>query len=257
MAMTGIGTRSSNSTIDIVGIHPTNPNILFIKVTFENGTGGDSLYRSTDGGTSWTKILSKNSRFGLSFLLRKDGTTCVAGTRELGAQKSTDCTTATTPTWTDLVTAPHIGCLYENTAGEVWACTQNTGSPQLGIDSDDYGIMKSTDLVTWTGVLKYQDIAAPVACAVGTVQNDECIERYMDMQSPWCCLVPQLGITSTAIDCTGARGCFNNLIDGPPDGPTVKKDPPVCGCDAEAGPSALLGGLAVAGLLFRRRRPRR
>ena len=68
--------------------------------------------------------------------------------------------------------------------------------------------MKSTDLTTWTGVLKYEDIQAPVACAVGTVQNDQCIERYMDEQSPWCCLVPQLGITSTAIDCTGARGCF-------------------------------------------------
>ena len=63
--------------------------------------------------------------------------------------------------------------------------------------------MKTTDLATWTGVLKYQDIQAPVACAAGTVQDDQCVERYMDMQSPWCCLVPQLGITSTAIDCTG------------------------------------------------------
>jgi MYXO-CTERM domain-containing protein len=257
MATTGITPLSPNSTIDIVGIHPTTPNTLFVKVTFENGTGGDSIYRTTDGGTTWDKILSKNSRFGLAFLIRKDGTTCVAGTRELGAWKSTDCTTAPTPTWTPLSTGPHIGCLYENSAGEVWACTQNMASPQLGIDSDGFGIMKSTDLVTWTGVLKYEDIAAPVACAAGTVQNDQCIERYMDMQSPWCCLVPQLGITSTAVDCTGPRGCFNNLIDGPIDGPSVKKDPPPCGCDAEAGPSALLGGLAVAGLLFRRRRPRR
>jgi uncharacterized protein (TIGR03382 family) len=253
MTSTGFGTVSSNSTIDIVGIDPTDANTIYVNVTYVTGSSGDSIFRSTDGGATWKQILAKDSKFGLSFLVRYDGT-CVAGTRELGAWKSTDCKTATNPTWTPLTTAPHIGCLYENSAHEVWACTQQTASIQLNISEDGYGIMKSTDLATWTGVLKYPDIQAPVACAVGTVQNDQCIERYMDMQSPWCCLVPQLGITSTAIDCTGPRGCFNNTIDMAPDG--MQKPPPGC-CDAGSGSSAMLGSLVVVGLLSRRRKHRR
>ncbi|HUS29333.1 MAG TPA: sialidase family protein [Kofleriaceae bacterium] len=252
ISKTGIGTTSSNSTIDIVGISPTDPNTLYVKVTFETGSSGDTVYRSTNGGTNWTPILSKDSKFGLSFLVRYDGT-CVAGTRELGAWKSADCATAATPTWTPLTTAPHIGCLYENSAHEVWACTQMMASVQLNIDADGYGIMKSTDLSTWTGVLKYPDIKAPVACAVGTVQNDQCVERFEGMQSPWCCLVPQLGITSTEVDCTGARGCFNDTIDGAIDG-IQKPEKPGC-CEAgSSGSTAMLSGLVVAGLVFRRRR---
>jgi hypothetical protein len=254
MLQTGIGASSPNSTIDIVGISAQSADTLYVKVTLETGNDGDTIYRSTNGGTSWTPILSKSSKFGLAFLVRSDGT-CVAGTRELGAWKSTDCATAATPTWTQLTTAPHIGCLYENAAHEVWACTQNTAIPQLGLDSDNFGIMKSTDLQTWTGLLHYQDIQAPVACAAGTVQNDQCIERYMDMQSPWCCLVPQLGITSTAIDCSGARGCFAT-VDGPVDAPTTQPPPKGC-CDSGSGSSALLGGLLASTLLFRRKRPSR
>jgi hypothetical protein len=249
-------TASSNTTIDIMGIAPATPATLYIKTTYETGSSGDSIYRSTNSGATWTKILSKDSKFGLSFLARADGT-CVAGTRELGAWTSTDCATATTPTWTALTNAPHIGCLYENSAGDVWACTQMTASPQLNIDADGYGLMKSSGtLATWTGMLRFPDIQAPVDCAVGTVQNDQCVERYMDMQSPWCCLVPQIGITSTAVDCSGPRGCFNNLVDMAPDGTQVNPNPPGC-CDAGSGSSAMLGSLVVIGLLSRRRRPRR
>jgi hypothetical protein len=249
--MTGIQTTSQNSIIQIVGISPVDANTLYVKVTFESGTDGESIYRSTNAGASWTKILSKNSRFGLSFLVRYDGT-CVAGTREMGAWKSTTCDSE--QSFTALTNAPHIGCLYENAAHEVWACTQNTAIQQLGLEADGFGLMKSADLTAWTGVLKYEDIKEPVACAVGTVQNDRCIERYMDEQSPWCCLVPQLGITSTEIDCSGIRGCFAT-VDGAVDAPSMK--PPEKGCcetGSSGGPAMFLSTLVAGGLLRRRRR---
>jgi hypothetical protein len=257
MTMTGITTVSANSTIEIVGVSPTVDTTVYAKVTFENGSSGDSIYKSTNAGQSWTKILSKNSNFGLAFLARKDGT-CIAGTREMGAWVSASCDT----NWTVLTNAPHIGCLYQDSTGVVWACTQNYASTGLGLPSDGYGIMKTTDLTTWTGVLKYQDIQAPVACAAGTVQEDRCVQRYMDQQSQWCCLVPQLGITSTAIDCMGALACFGNpLVDGlPPDGGTnVKppKDPEQCCGTGNGRSSALLTLLVAVGLLSRRRRPRK
>jgi MYXO-CTERM domain-containing protein len=254
MTINGITPLSSNSTIEVVGISATNEQTLYVKVSFETGTSGDSIYKSTNAGQSWTKILSKDSNFGLAFLARKNGG-CVAGTRELGAWVSPNCDTS----WTALTTAPHIGCLYQDSTGVVWACTQNYASPQLNLPSDGFGIMRSTDLMTWTGVLEFQDIQAPVACPAGTVQEDQCVQRYMDQQSQWCCLVPQLGITSTAIDCMGALACFGNPAgDGAPDAGTNVKPPrekETC-CGTGNGPSsALLSLLVAAVLLFRRRRP--
>jgi hypothetical protein len=40
--------------------------------------------------------------------------------------------------------------------------------------------MKSTDLVSWTPVLRYQDIRGPIPCAAGTPQADKCTAQQ------WC-----------------------------------------------------------------------
>lgn len=256
MTMSGITPISANSVVEIVGISPTDDETVYVKVTFENGATGDSVYRSTDAGQTWTKILSKSSNFGLAFVPRADGS-CVAGTRELGAWKADNCLTVTPTTWTPLENAPHIGCLYEHD-GVVWACTQNYASPQLDLTSDGYGIMKSSDLVTWTGVLKYQDIKAPVPCDPGTVQEDACVQRYMDQPSQWCCLVSQLGITSTEIDCNGPLACFGVTVDAPPDAGTTTVKPPEDSCCGigNTRSSALLALLVAGALLFRRNRPK-
>ena len=251
MSQTNITPTSPNSIIEIVGISATNPDELYIKVSYESGSVGDSIYKSTNGGGSWTKILTKSSNFGLAFLKRSNGT-CVAGTREMGAWQSTGCDT----TWTPLTTAPHIGCLAQDSTGVVYACTQNYASPQLGITSDEYGIMKSNDLVTWTGVLRYQDIKGPVTCPAGTVQQTECVEPFNQMSSQWCCLVSQLGITGMPVDCTGERACFGNVVDGPPPDGTIITKPKGCCQNSTTEAPALLTLLVAVPLLRRRRRPK-
>lgn len=255
MSTTGVASTSPNTQIEVAGISPLNPDHVYLKAELEPGaqpnTYVDSVYRSTDAGANWTKILSRPSRYGLAFLVRYDGT-CVAGTRELGAWKSTTCDSD--QSFTPLANAPRIGCLFENSAHEVWACTQNKAT-QLFPTADGFGIMKTTDLATWTGVFQFETLQAPVSCPVGTVQNDQCVERYMDQQSPWCCLVSQIGLTSTAIDCSGYRGCFA-MVDGPVDAPSMK--PPEKGCcetGSSGGPAMLLSGLVAGTLLRRRRKP--
>jgi hypothetical protein len=261
MDITDVTPTSQNSTIDIVGIDPTDENIVYARVTFETATAGDSIWKSVDGGANWTKILSKSSNIGgLSFLVRNDGS-CVAGTRDIGAWKSAYVNNVGCgATWVDLTTAPHIGCLYKNPASdEVWACTQNTASPQLGITSDGFGLMKSADLATWTGVMRFEDIQKPVPCAADTVQESQCVQKFEDMQSQWCCLITQLGITSTAIDCNGALQCFGVQPEPAVDGAMtmVTPEPGCFGCGTGSEPTTLVTLLVGAALLFRRKRPKK
>jgi MYXO-CTERM domain-containing protein len=243
-------TVNTSSSVDIVGVDPAAPNTVYIRISYVNGAQGDTIYKTTNAGAAWTSILNKADS--IAFLVRSTGE-LVAGTKTLGAVHSTNGGT----TFTALANAPHINCLAENSAHEVWACTQNYGDTMAMIPSDGYGIMKTSDLTTWTGVLRYQDITGPVDCAAGTVQHDTCAGMN------WCGVVAQLGITSTVIDCSAVG------IDGAPDaggsggsgsggGGGGGGDKKGC-CDTGPGSAPPLAmGLLVAGsLLLRRRRPER
>lgn len=222
-----------NSTIEIAAISPKNPDLVFARVKLEDNAISDAIYRSTDKGATWTRLFGKQGA--ISLLVRKNGDV-VAATQSLGAVRSVDNGT----TWTDLVSPPHIGCLAENSAGEVWACTQNYGGMQAG--ADGYGIMKSTDLATWTPVLKYQDMKAPVACGETTPQRQVC-----DLQM-WCGLCSQLGCQSGRPEC-------GPPAEAPPADPGDKGG--CCKGSAAPAPGALVLVIGGAALLLRPRRRRR
>jgi len=228
-------TAMKNSTLEIAAVSRTNPLHVFARVTLEDNAIADGIYETTNGGGAWTKVLSKNAS--ITLVLRANGDV-VAGTQTMGTFKRANGQT----TWTELTTAPHPNCLVENAAGEVWACTQNYGTP--GVPMDGYGIMKSTDLVTWTPVLKYQDITEPVTCPSDTLQYNKC-DRPPLMGGPlgWCGLCEQLG-------CDPKRTCVAE-VDG--------IDPPKkegCCDTGGGGPGALaVGGLI--GIVLSRRRKRR
>lgn len=231
-------TTTANSTVDLVGVS-SDGSSLYARVTHQDANAvSDGLYKlDTAAGTAWTHMLSLGDS--MSVLLRSNGD-LVVGTPSLGAQ----VLPSGGSTFTALTSPPHINCLAEDPADHsVWACTQN--------DADGYGIMKTADLSTWSGVLHYQDIQAPVTCAAGTVQHDTC------EQVQWCDLETQLGITSNAVDCAAAN------VDGPPDaggGSVVNPSNAGC-CDTgnDGAGMALLGGFAVGATLLvrRRRRPAR
>ncbi len=232
----GIATMA-NSSIEIAGISKTKPNLVYVRVTLADNVSTSAIYRSRDSGQSWDKLLEKDGN--LSFVARQNGQ-LVAASQAFGAFVATDDGTATVPTFTELTGAPHINCLTENAAGEVWACTQNyaTGTP-----TDGFGIMKSTDLSTWTGVFKYQDLQSPVTCADGTVQKDRCDAEL------WCGLCAQLG-------CDPGRSCAG-ATDAPPSGDVTQTQPGGC-CQTGDGqvPGIMLVGLGATIVLLRRRRRR-
>lgn len=236
---------ASSSSVDIVGVDPTNPSIVYARVTYTAMPIGDTIYKSTNAGQSWTTLRSKLDT--ISFLVRSNGD-LVIGTKSLGAEVSHNGGSS----WTPLTNPPQINCLVENAAHEVWACTQNydvmTGSGSAVTPGDGYGIMKTTDLATWTGVLKYQDIAGPVDCPAGTPQHDSCVAMN------WCGLRAQLGITAT-----GGVDCSAPGVDGTTDGGSnthVNPGTPPKGC-CDTGPGSappLAMGLVIAFGVLRRRR---
>lgn len=237
MSLTGL-TTTNNSQIDIVGISQQSVDHVYVRVSYQlENAVSDAVFRTLDGGATWTKIREEQDQ--IAFVARASGD-LVVGTRSSGSFVSHD----SGATWEPLAGAPHIGCLVENSAGEVWACTQNYGAQQ--VPSDDAGIMKTTDLSTWTKVLRFQDIQGPVDCAVGTPQRDECVPM-------WCALKQQLGITADPTSCA-------TMVDGPPetDGGLVVTPPPKSCCSAGDGgaPASLAIGAAVGAVLVRRRRRR-
>ncbi len=201
MVTTGI-TTSTNSAIDIVGIDPATPTTVYARANLENGGSGDGLYRSDDAGASWTKILTTNDPLGVSFVARHDGD-LVAATMSSGSQVSHD----RGATWTPLACAPRIHCLYQAPNNDLWACTNNFD--EVGQPADGFALMKTADLVTWTGVLNLQAVAGPVDCADGTVQHDTCAPM-------WPALAAQLG----SGDATAVSTCpvvADDAIAEPPD----------------------------------------
>lgn len=233
--LTGIETMP-NSTIEIAGISHENPDLVFARVKLSDNSISDKLYRFERGtgdlkDSKWIPILEKAGA--ISFLVRRGTGDLVAATQSLGTVVSTNDGVS----WTDLVNPPHINCLAENAAGEVWACTQNFGT--MGSPPDNYGIMKSRDLATWQPVLRFQDIKEPVACADGTTQKDRCDAEL------WCATCDQVGCDPQRVEC---------IKPDPNAGDGGGSDGAGCCQGAPPAPGALLMVFGVGLLLLRPRR---
>jgi hypothetical protein len=109
--------------------------------------------------------------------------------------------------------------------------------------TDGAGIVKTSDLVTWTPVLRYQDLTEAVTCPAGTVQHDECA-------ATWCAVCTQLGCKPSP-----SYGCPAAPADVDTGDPPSRKGGGCC----SAGPGAagaLALALSVATVILRPRRRR-
>ncbi|HEY5927573.1 MAG TPA: sialidase family protein [Kofleriaceae bacterium] len=242
---------TEHSSIDIVGVGP-NPDTVYARVTAPP-EGGDAVYRSTNAGMTWTKIFGSQDPYGIAWLARGNGE-LIAATRTSGAWRSTNGGM----TWEELTNPPHISTLVEAPNGDVWAGTQNfLGVPPVPalptIPSDGYILMKSTDLVTWTPVLRVQDLVGP-ECATGSDVYEQCAVIDRGLGTAWCCLVTALGITSTEVDCSGPRSCGANQGDVTAGDVTVR---PPDGCCQGSPPTSVLTALLVLITFGYAHRPRR
>ena len=248
-------TTTDSSSITIAAIGPT-ADTVYARVTSTTVTGGEAIYKSTNAGMAWTQIFSSMDPYGVTFLARSNGE-LIAATRASGAWRSTNGGT----TWDPLTNPPHISTLVEAPNGEVWAGTQNfVGIPPVPslptIPSDGYMIMKSADLVTWTPVLRVQDLAGP-ECTSGSDVYEQCAVIDRGLGTPWCCLVSTLGITSMEVDCTGPRSCGASMGDVTAGDVTVRPPDGCCQGSSKAGLLTALQVLIAFGYAHRPRRAAR
>lgn len=233
-------TLMANSAIDVVGIASDSPGTVYIRVEYDDNTASDSIYRSDNSGATW-KLINHQATSIPGFVVRAAKNAngkhdVIVATQALGAEISHDGGDS----FTALAGAPHINCLTENAAGEVWACTQNYGGTAAG--SDDAGVMKTTDLATWSKVLRYQDLTDAVTCDAGTPQHDKCAAQ-------WCAVCAQLGCTPSA--------AYNCPVATEAPAPTAPSKSGGGCCDAgarDSGAGALALGVVIGTVLLRPRR---
>jgi uncharacterized protein (TIGR03382 family) len=233
-------TTTERTDLEVVAIHPTDPDRVLLKVTNWSDVIGDDFWLTTNGGQSWTNVLRLNN-YGFG-VFRANGDAVIA-TPGSGIHRSTDggMTFSAVPEPTDGF--PDVYCLRE-VQGVLWACTQNYAQAPY-----DAAVMTTTDFTTWTHVMKFMADVTKMDCPDGTIQED-CCNRPSPacplMNAPsWCLLAMQIGVSDP--------DCVSDMT--PDAGPPPPPGPDGC-CGAAGHPAgtALLVGLVGFGLIRRRRR---
>jgi len=224
-------TLRSDSQLFIEAVGEQDPDLLFARVFRAQAPVGDAIYRSLDGGQTWTEVLSLSSTI-RAFLLRSDGKTAIAGTDSSCADDdptvlkgcvfvAPDADAPTGPTWRATDEQPRMACLGESGSGDLLSCGANW-------EPDLFSLARSQDGDAWTKVMRFSDIKGPLECPQETIQQNVCATLQ------WPSLCDQLGI------CTPA-----------PEPPKETQPGGGCGSQTVWFPAAFLLGVA---LVFVRRR---
>ena len=206
--------------VRVAGVDPGDPEIVLL-TSLAASPPGDRLYRSTDGGMTFTEVLATRSAI-LDVAVSAGGVVRVA---TLGGQpfQSTDHGASFQP----LAGAPQqLACIGQRGDGAVLGCAANW--------EPDFAAVVRGDGATWHKRFRFAELAGPLACPAGTAEHDVCAAQWPSVQQ-------QFGATGSdavapPVTPRKAGGC----------------------CDA-GGPSGGLGAIALAaglGAALRRRRAR-
>jgi hypothetical protein len=183
----------SQPQLFVEAVSPLDPDIVFARVLGAVSPAGDAIYRSTDGGESWTNVLEMADVIG-AFTMRSDGTTVIAATIGKCAGEPMDaskgCVRISTDaglTWAPAAQQPKMACITERGDGALFACGANW-------EPDNFALGTSTDAASWTKLFRFTEIAGPVQCESGTVQFDVCESLQ------WPSIAAQFGIEPEVVD---------------------------------------------------------
>lgn len=150
-------------------VDPKEPNTILVSSVDANPPTGDLLYRSTDGGATFTRVLATADDIRDVFYAA-DGTVYVA-TLGGGSFRSTNGGATFTP----LEAPPQFGCLGQRGDGALIGCGANW-------QPDFKAVARSSDASQWTKVFRFVELAGPLQCAAGTTVHTECEPMWPALQ---------------------------------------------------------------------------
>lgn len=167
----------SQPNIIIEGISPSDPNIVIARVVSARPPVGDDIYRSIDGGQSWTKVLELGGTMS-AFLIRSNESVIIATatpcldelpTNNDASVPDKGCVrispTGAANTFVAPAVEPKVGCLGENADGVLYGCGSNWEPDNFAFGySEDNGD-------SWNKLMRFSEIDGPLACPAGTQQN--------------------------------------------------------------------------------------
>lgn len=217
-----------------LGVDLGNPDIVLMSSLGANPPNGDRLYRSTDGGVTWTEVLATTASI-IDVAIGRDGRVLIA-TFGGGSYTSSD----RGGTFGALTGSPDLACIGERDDGALFGCGTNW-------EPDFKALARSVDTASWDKVFRFVEMAGPVECAAGTPQERMCGGQWPAVQQ-------QFGTT-------GPAACNGGEEPPPPPPPPAPADSAGGCCDAKDPPPGQLGALALlaalCGVAVLRRRARR
>lgn len=246
----------ANPFFYLVGVSPSNPDIVFGRAVGVVEPIGDALYRSIDGGEHWTKVLGFQQTMN-AFAFRSDGQTVIAGsTRPCeGEVESTDkgCVrisgeAGAPDSWTATEAQPQMACVGERSDGSLFACGYNFAPDYFAVGRS------ANDGQSWDTVFRFVNFVddpqanAPLECASDTVQASTCVATQ------W----PQTACNDLQLDLPMCMASDAGPVAAADAGPGEDGDGGGCCRASGAAPTgrALPALLVVLGLLWMRRRRR-
>jgi hypothetical protein len=216
-------------------VDPANPDIVYMSSEASNPPSGDRLYRSADGGATWTEVLAASAS--VHDVLVRDGQTVFVAT-----QIRTTTSLVGGPTYksvdggltfTQLTGVPEMACITQDAAGDLLGCGANW-------EPDFAAIARSSDGgATWSKQWRFVEMADALQCPAGTEQHDtcdvslwDCAECLTDLKRQFGASGPTCGVGAT-------------------DSPVPKKS---SGCCGVGDPVGALWALVVVLVLGPRRR---
>jgi hypothetical protein len=212
--------------VHVMAVDPNNEDILYVLSDAANPPTGDLLYRSTDGGTTLSLVLTSTDP--IRDVVIRDRQTVVVATTSGGSMSSDGGVT-----FAPITAAPQLECLGQRGDGQLFGCGANWQPDYLSIG-------RSSDALAWQKVFRFVNLEGPLSCPAGTMEHDVCDQQM------WAGLQQQFGTTGPTC------GPFATA-DGAP-APAHKSGGGCCDANDDTGGIAALLALTAAALLLVLRR---